>query len=531
MLSDWRNRIEFIRERFKRYKAVLVWLMIDLWRFGRQRLLIVLVGSFVSKSLLSSVFVILFLFLKAFESGTASWLKYLPDGLVVTDLFWPVAIIGSAFFICSSLLDFVVLKQIIDISARHSVDTSRRCLSTFFPILANIDGINAHPFPKDTVWLSTNGTDSLIRATRTLLRSVPMVFQLLYAALLLAIIDPLTVCTVILITIPGLGFSYIINARTLKNEHEIPELHRERRKFTIAQARQLAMKGLSPNEKVTLNLIDECPSFMESAVLRSDRVLNRQRSKTLTNLIVGVALLFVMIQLGYGALTGEREWTVVISFIALLRFAGASLGNILSTLTFISRLYPVLRRFPLYLRDFDNFTYSEIRTQKVNNSMGIGDLEKIRIATDKIYHIYTNVPLTSLNLWFFVNCVSNNKFLRAKALMDRALFLGSEAAFEKIDHKDQVGKAGFVFLRSGLWHHIGEKAQQTFGGSTLIVCHGNVQNKKIISDTWIVPTLAGRIGLFSSDWFYKHLDDINEILARTKMRSQENAEEDDEDDE
>ncbi|MCF8069630.1 MAG: hypothetical protein K9L30_13690 [Desulfobacterales bacterium] len=535
-LSDWPNNFIFIRERFKRYWAVLVWLLLDLWQFGRHRLLIMLSASFLSKTLLSSVFILLFLYLRALEKGKASWLIYLPEGMAISDLFWPVAIAGSVFFIFSSLLDIIVLQQVLDISARHGVDVSRRCLSKFFPILPDLKGMGSKPFPADTIYLSTGGTDILSRATRTLLRSVPSVFQFLYGTILLVLIDPLTVITVALIAIPGLGFSYLLNSRILENEYKLPGLIKERKDLAISQAKIMARQKIPPDEQVILNFDNKLPLFHEVQTMRSDRVLNRQRSDTLTNLIIGVALLAVLGQLGYGALTGEREWTVVITFIALLRHTGNSLGKILSSFAFFSRLYLKILRYPLYL-GYPGFLPSgnKLKSTEIKNSLRVGDLQKIQVRSGKTYHIFSKTPLTPLNLWFFVYCLSNNKLLRAKDLLEKTVFFDNESAFETYAQDNIKSKGTLLLLQFKLWHKISKEVVSKFPDATIAVCYVNVPkgriNKDNDKDTWILPAANGQMGLCTSDWLLKHLDEIETTLSKKNISEEIQADEDDEDDE
>lgn len=525
-----------IRERFSRYTALLMWLIRDLWKFGRRKILLVFGAIFLSRTLLSSIFVLLILYLKALESGNASWLQYLPDGITVKALFWPVAVTGSVLYITSSLLDFFVARYAISISAQYSVAVSQRCLAMKSPVLTSLRGFGRQTFPKDMVWISTSGTDMLMRAVRTMLRMASPLIQLFYAAILLLMTEPLAASAVAMIVLPSMGLAYFINSQVLKNEHQLVEANRQR-KYNANVLAGKASEIDDPEMEISRFFQQKkwYDTFMKTAWLRSERVVSKERSQTLSNLIVGLGLFVVMSMLGYDALSGNRAWSTVITFIVLMRIAGGSLGGILSSLAFISRLYGTLCRFPVYLRDPAFLPATNPGPLKLKNSLCLGDIGKIKIKPDMVYHIYTDVPLTQTNLWFFASCLSGNKRLSAMDLIARFVLLKNKndlLANNVNDKKDD--KILKPLLVSGvLWKKHSEQLLRKFYNFAVLVCHAkfsqDLENQYSAEPVWIIPAANGNVGLASHAWMKDHMAEIDETL-RCQASINTLDEDDDEDD-
>lgn len=533
---DWRARITVVSERFDRYRTVVGWMLRDLWRFGRSRLLLVLAASFLSRTLLNSTLVLLIFYLKALESGSAGWLQYLPQGVTVRDLFWPVAVAGSALYISSSLIDFAVARRVIDISARHSVDLSRRCLTMFAPALPGPQRFGSRHFPGDTVWLSTSGSDIMARASRTILRSVSPLFQFLYAAVMLLVMEPLAAVVVALISFPPMLLAYFINSSIVRDEHILTVENRRRKHAAADLAQTIAVSGNDVSGHDRHEVTDAATGvFAEVARLRAERVTHREKSRTLSNLIVGIGLLFVLALLGYEALTGSRTWAVVIGFIVLLRVAGNALGGLLGSGAYITRLYPVLRRFPLYLRDPAALPARPFPAVKIRNTLGLGDRQRLVIQPGCVYHMYADVPLGRLNLWYFVYFLAGGKGPLAAALLEQTVLLAEETALP--EDAPATGSRELprpVLVPARLRHRLGDTISVRFPGACLIVCHDNFRQALSAGERgeeeWIVPARDGQIGLCTSAWLAGHFAEIEAVLRR-KAASVESEDDEDEDEE
>lgn len=395
-------------DQYRRYRETVVWIIRGLFRFDSKQTLIAIASNVLGGILKAGALAFLLYYANLMEKGVdITYLGYS----------WPSRSGPVFYFSISVALVFLITGALFVYWGNHVINalTLEFASNCSQRVLASSGGRpqrNQDPgtafFPSSS-GSGVTGIISFTRAVKPVLQVSNSLTILCYSLIVLFYLDAQLSLVIMLLVLPSLLLQYLVNFHSAQNEKDF---RRSRLSARKKLDRLLGEYALVPYLFASRRewLVRE---YANSAIGQNlqcyyRRIMAQPRSALVSDIVLAVLSFLIVAYLGRSALMMEIGWAEFVGYLLFARICLMALRGVLVSITGFARHYPRARRLYEYFNSMDDSDTPHPVSLVVKASFDdrIGDKRKKVIEPGEPVMLFSNVPLSRLNLYAFIDVLA-----------------------------------------------------------------------------------------------------------------------------
>ncbi len=343
-----------INEAIKRYKEVAFWITWDgLWRY-RNAAIVTVVFSFLGLAGEVGTYTVIYKYASLLESDqTLMLFGYELTARTSSELLIVVAI---AMFICSvmSALGFYFSKKYaLNIWKAYEIFCARRItiLSSYLPHPSS--PLASEMFSKANVRMATKKEARYSgRVLFHILKMVLPVSRVFASVIVMFATNWFFSSIIFALLLAAQIFLYRLNVKVSKSSRSFEIYNKDSNQERNQLMAHIWTSPVPLNKKHPLLTVNDEESLVRKSMTEFlNRLLIKEKTSLVVNLLTAVSLLLILLVAGVGIISGQWRWSLFLIYVASLRFFLGSLMQASTSLTVISRYYPYIKGYCRFVKD------------------------------------------------------------------------------------------------------------------------------------------------------------------------------------